>query len=591
MEFSVRQRVQRRLREEKGCIYKAGARCHLALVYPNRYFFGMSNLGFQTMYKIFNEDPEVACERMFLPEQDILPHFGGGSLLTYESQSSAGQMDAIAFSVSYQNDLLHILPLLRMMGLPPRADERGPSDPIVLAGGPALTINPEPAALIFDAVVIGEGEEVAQEILEVLKSGGSREEKLQALSQLEGIYVPLQKNNSYEGLSQGIKPNGGFGLVSGEANGSPGDFPFIRRLVVRNPRIGLGQTQVVTRDTEFGDMFLIEVQRGCQWGCRFCAAGFMYRYPVYDSLADLKRRIDIGLGYRNKIGLIAGDLLGHDSIHEILSYIDAKGGGFSPSSVRLNAFTPTIIHFLKKSGNRSIAIAPEAGSERLRRKLNKTFTQEEVVAAAAKLAEGGIENIKLYIMIGLPTETEEDIEELCDLTLRTRQALSRFAKKSGRMPQLTLSVSPFVPKPSTPMQYEAFAGMKPLKGTFQKIRKRLIPQGHINLSGESALDATVETLLSRGDRRVYEFLEAALVPAGKAWQVGSSGHLKTALKKLSFDYESFVTRPWKPEAATPWDFIDHGMKESYFQRERDKFSRDRITPYCRPQVCRSCGVC
>ena len=438
---------------------------------------------------------------------------------------------------------------------------------------------------------VGEGEEVAEKIVEVLKARGDREEKLSRLTEMEGIYVPALRDNPYGSYPQGIKATGGFGLISGEANGHRQDFPFIRRQVVRNPRIGLAQTQVVASDTEFGDMFLLEVQRGCQWGCRFCAAGFMYRYPVYDELEDLKRRIDMGLRHRKKVGLIAGDLLGHESIHEILAYIDSQGGTFSPSSVRLNAFTPEIIHFLKKSGNRSIAIAPEAGSERLRRKLNKTFSQEEVVAAALQLAEGGIENIKLYIMIGLPSETPEDIEELCELTLQTRRALSTFAKKSGRMPQLTLSVSPFVPKPSTPLQYEPFVGMKELKKIFQKIRGRLLPQGHIRLSGESALDAMVETLLSRGDRQVHEFLEAALVPAGKAWQVGNSGHLKGALKKLSFDYESFVTRTWDPQASAPWDIIDHGMKNSYFEREQDKFQRDRITPYCRPQVCRSCGVC
>lgn len=587
----ARQRIQERLKREIGTIYKGSAAFHLGLVYPNRYFLGMSNLGFQAMYKNFNADSDTSCQRLFFPEEDILHHFGEGSLATYEQGIPGNQLDAVAFSVSYQNDCLNIIPLLRMMGIPTYAQARGETDPIVFAGGPALTINPEPVAPLMDAIVIGEGEELAKPILEILKSGEGREQKLQALHELEGVYVPSRHNNPYREMGEAYKASQGFGLISGQPNGRFVDFPFVRRRVVRDPNMGLAQSEVLTDETEFGDLFLLEVQRGCQWGCRFCAAGFMYRYPRYDSLDVLKSRIDHGLKYRSKVGLIAGDLLGHEAIHEILAYIDSKGGGFSPSSVRLNAFTPEIIHYLEKSGNRTVAIAPEAGSERLRRSLNKTFTQEEVVRSAVQLAEGGILNIKLYIMVGLPTEEDRDMEELCDLTLQTRQALQEFARATGKMPALTLSLSPFVPKPSTPLQYASFAGIKTIKEKIQRIRRSLLPKGHIRITGESALDAYVETLLSRGDRRTVEFLEGALVPDGKALKVGSPNHLKGVLKKLSFNPDDFVTREWNPAAPAPWDFIDHGMKANYFSRELDKFSQGKITPYCRPVVCRSCGVC
>lgn len=591
MNYSYRQRLKGRLSQEIGTRFNPGALCRIGLVYPNGYFFGMSNLGFQTLYALWNQDPQISCERIFLPEEDLIGQMGPGALSTYEGQNLPADLDALAFSISYQNDLLNVIPLLKMMGVEPRRENREASAPLLLAGGPALTINPEPAAGIFDAIVIGEGEGVAASIAAILRNSKDREEQIHELSRLEGVYVPGFFSNDYAGLSEGKKPTRGFGLISGTPNGARQDFSVIQRRVITGAMPALAQSEVLTPDTEFGDLYLIEVQRGCQWGCRFCAAGFMYRYPRYDHLAGLKARIDRGLVHRKKVGLIAGDLLGHEAIHEILDYIDARGGAFSPSSVRLNAFTPKIIHHLKKSGNRSIAIAPEAGSERLRRSLNKSFTQEEVVASALQLAEGGIENIKIYIMIGLPTETEADLEELCDLTLKTREALSGFAKKSARMPALTLSVSPFVPKPSTPLQYEAFAGMKALKQKFQFIRKRLIPHGHIRLSGESALDAYVETLLSRGDRRVHEFLEKIVVPEGKGWRVGASFHLKKTLKSLSFDPDAFVTRAWEAQAAAPWDFIDHGIKKSYYSRELDKFNRGRYTPACQPEICRSCGVC
>ncbi|HCU25386.1 MAG TPA: radical SAM protein [Deltaproteobacteria bacterium] len=591
MHYLIGQRIQQRLKSEIGAYVPAAASLRVGLAYPNRYFFGMSNLGFQTLYAVLNRLPDTCCERFFFPEADLLPQHGPGSLRGYERGSTARDLDMLAFSVSYQNDYLHLIPMLHMMGLQARAEDREERDPLVLAGGPAVTINPEPIALLCDALVIGEGEELIAEIAEVLRSTSDKSERLQALSRLEGVYVPSLFPNDYAERSRPAKTTRGFGLVSGMPNGKLQEGNYIRRRVVQNPELPLAHSTVLTSETEFGDLYLIEAQRGCQWGCRFCAAGFMYRYPRYDPLESLKRRIDHGLKYRKKIGLIAGDLLGHDAIHEILAYIDAQGGGFSPSSVRLNAFTPEIIHYLKKSGNRSIAIAPEAGSERLRRGLNKTFTDEEVVEAALRLAEGGILNIKLYIMIGLPGETEEDIEQLCRLTLRTREALSRFAKSSGKMPSLTLSVSPFTPKPSTPLQGTAFVGIPALKAKQATIKKRLLKAGHIRLSGESSLDAYIETLLSRGDRRVVEFLFKAVLPQGKGLGVGSPGHLRRSLSSMSFDPDIFVMRSYSLEENLPWDFIDHGIKTPFLTRELGKYEQGKITHYCMPEVCRSCGVC
>ncbi|MFO1462700.1 MAG: radical SAM protein [bacterium] len=591
MSYALRQRIQTRLGAEQGAYRRAGAGLRTALAYPNQYFFGMSNLGFQTLYAVLNRLPDVSCERLFLPEDDLLPALGPGSLVGYELGTQVRDLDLVAFSISYQNDYLNLIPMLHLMGLKPRAEDRADGDPLILAGGPAVTINPEPIATLCDALVIGEGEEVMAPIVAVLREGLSKAETLAALDQIEGVYVPSRFDPAADRELASRKAMRGFGLISGQANGRPQCGRFIRRLVVQNPEIPLAHSTVLTPETEFGDLYLIEVQRGCQWGCRFCAAGFMYRYPRYDALEGLKARIDHGLKYRKKVGLIAGDLLGHEAIHELLAYIDAQGGGFSPSSVRLNAFTPEIIHYLRKSGNKTIAIAPEAGSERLRRSLNKTFTDAEVVESAERLAEGGIHNIKLYIMIGLPTETEADLEALCGLTLRTREALTRFAKRSGRMPSLTLSVSPFTPKPSTPLQFHPFAGIAALKEKLRFIRKRLLAAGHIRLAGESGLDATLETLLSRGDRRVGEFLHRAVVPVGKALRVGGPAHLRNSLLSLDFDPEIFISREYRPEEPLPWDFIDHGIKTPFLVREKEKFEAGKVTHYCMPEVCRSCGVC
>ncbi|MCE9625709.1 MAG: B12-binding domain-containing radical SAM protein, partial [Deltaproteobacteria bacterium] len=541
MNYLIRQRIQNRLRGEQGAYHRAGAGLRVGIAYPNKYFFGMSNLGFQTLYAVLNRLPDTSCERFFLPEEDLLAQHAPGGLQGYELGSSARELAMVAFSVSYQNDYLNLIPMLHLMGLKSRSQDRDEGDPLILVGGPAATINPEPIADFCDALVIGEGEEVIERIADILRGGGSKASRLEQLDKLDGVYVPALFNPATD-RGAGGKATAGFGLVSGKANGRPQEGRFIR-------------------------------------------------YPSYDALEPLKRRIDHGLQYRKKIGLIAGDLLGHDAIHEILEYIDAQGGGFSPSSVRLNAFTPEIIHYLRKSGNKTIAIAPEAGSERLRRSLNKTFSDDEVVESAVKLAEGGILNIKLYIMIGLPTETEVDVDELCRLTLRTREALTRFAKRSAKMPSLTLSVSPFTPKPSTPLQYSPFVGVPALKEKLQNIRKQVLQVGHIRMSGESGLDAYIETLLSRGDRRVGEFLHKALVPAGKALVVGSAAHLRKSMLNLSFDPETFVSRTYRTDEPLPWDFIDHGMKDTFLIRELGKFESGKITHYCMPEVCRSCGVC
>ncbi|MBL7684476.1 MAG: radical SAM protein [Deltaproteobacteria bacterium] len=558
MSWKIKKYHQELREAEQGRLSHVWSRqLNIALVYPNLYYFGMSNLGFQSLYCVFNSD-EHHCERFFLPDaiqwQDYRQ--SGTTLLSVDSDTPATEFDLIAFSISYQNDVLNFLAILELMKFPLRADQRGEEFPIILVGGPAMTINPLPLAPFLDVAVIGEGEEVGREITEILKLSLSKQEKLEALAKLEGVFVP-QIHSDVETRK-------------------------VQRRIVNQLQPPLAHSKILTPHTEFGDLFLIEVQRGCQWACRFCAAGYIYRYPRYSQIETLKRRVDLGFQYRQKMGLIAGDLLGYENLIELLQYIDEKGGGFSPSSVRLNAFTPEVIHYLKKSGNRTIAIAPEAGSQRLRRQLNKTFTQEEIINAAVMLAEGGIHNIKLYIMMGLPDEKEEDIEELCALTQETRNALLTSAKKSGVIPKLTLSLSPFTPKPATPFQREAYEGREPLKEKLRKIETKLLPVGNIHITGETNLDAYVETLLSRGDERVSQFVM-------NYHQKGRK--LKKALKDLDFDPDFFVTRRFEPNERLPWDFIDHGVKPNYLQKERERGEKGVIIPKCEPVRCHICGIC
>lgn len=479
----------------------------IALVYPNTYYLGMSNLGFQTLYALFNKEPQTVCERVFLPDDSVLNEFGTRPpLRSLENNRAVGDFDAVAFSISFENDYLYLLNILDLAGIPFYACDRRESDPIVIAGGAAITINPEPIRPFCDLLFVGEAEEATGEITEVLRSDLSRDAKIDALGKIEGLYIGAQMDFSdIPAIPASICP------ASTRPNSLEKRVPLahLRRYKRRVTTDINGypiETIVHTPYSEFGKLSLIEVQRGCARGCKFCAEGFIYTPFRQRDYVLLKNQILKGLKYRKKIGLIGADLLVYPEIIELFRFIHKNGGTFSPSSVRVDGMTDAVIRELARSGHKTLAIAPEAGSNELRHLTNKKFDNGAILDVIAHLIAAGIPNIKMYLMIGLPREREQDIDELIKLADAARELILKHTKSRGRAGNLVLSINPFIPKPRTPYQVGVYEGIEPVSEKIQKIKAALLPRGGIRIYYENPFYAYVQALLSNGTVHLSDYL-------------------------------------------------------------------------------------
>jgi radical SAM superfamily enzyme YgiQ (UPF0313 family) len=482
----------------------------------------------------------------------------------------------VAFSVSFEHDLGHVLALLDGAGLPLRAAARDGTHPLVIAGGIAPTINPEPLAPFVDAVLVGEAEAVLPGFLEVLDAGLDRPALLDALARVPGCYVPSRYRVEYADTREAA----GRWVIERSALGGAPDR-VARGFVADLSRTATSRV-LDSPDAQFGDLYLTELARGCLWGCRFCAAGFVQRPYREVSLETLKGEAAAGLARGQKVGLVGPDVSDHSGLLALTACVLDGGGGFSPSSLRVDAITPALAAGLAASGERSITLAPEAGTPRLRRVLNKDFDDDRIVRAAADALAAGLQHVKLYFMYGLPTETDEDIQGMAALTLRIRaEVLLPRARATGRMGHLTLSVNPFIPKPWTPFQWWPIEAEPVLKARRRMLERSLKPHG-VELDVLSTREATVQALLSRGDRRVADLLELAHREHG--------GDLRAALRGWPHDPEFFASRRIGVDEALPWDVIDQGVEKRFLARELERGLAGKVTPPCQVETCRACGL-
>src|SRR5688572_25427534 len=446
--WQQRERARDLLSKEVGFVRKPhGGKLRVALAFPNTYFVGMSNLGFQTVYKLFNAEDDIVCERVFLPPKTELAAqlAAGAPLVTLESQTPVGEFDIFAFSVSFEWDYTNVLTLLRLAGMPKRAADRTPHDPLVMIGGAVTFVNPEPLAPFADIISAGEGEALIPPLVRAFSAATDRDDLLRRLVEQRGFYVPAFYDVQYaeDGTIAAFVPR--------EGTGAP---PVIQKAALKTTdATDPPATTIFTPDTEFGSRFLVEVVRGCANLCRFCWAGYNYlpvrAFPAERILALARA----AKPYSSKAGLVSIALCDHPMIEEILDGLAEMGYSISPASLRLDDLTPGIVRRLKASGERSLTIAPETGSDRLRRVINKTVTNDEILAAADMIFSEGIENLKLYFMIGLPTETDEDLEAIRDLTLQLHERMLTHARERGRIGRIIASVNPLVPKPGTAYQW------------------------------------------------------------------------------------------------------------------------------------------
>jgi len=516
-----------------------GGRLSCCLVYPNRYHAAMSNLGFQAVYAMMNAHPEVACDRAFLPEREELAELerSRGTLLSLETQRPLSSFDLLAFSVSFESDYLNLPAIFRLSGIPPLAAERSPLQPLVLAGGAALFLNPEPVAPLLDLVCIGEAEAVLPGLLDLLKEGGGgRADLLLRAAALPGVYVPSLYLPLYEGTR----------LVSLEpAAGAP---PRVRRVWDPDVDARPSVTEIHTDATEFSGMHLVELSRGCPRGCRFCAAGFIY-LPYRSRSPELIRdEVMKGVALGRKIGLVAAAVSDYAGIGDLCREIVAAGGTFSVSSFRIDHLDHGMIEALKASGQKTVALAPEGGSQRLRDLIRKGIDEEQILAACDLLIGHDILNLKLYFIIGLPTETLEDLEELVALVVKIRDRVLLAARANKRLGEILLSVNPFIPKPFTPFQWCGMERIKSLEQKWKFLQKAFGKLSNLRIQMESPREAYQQALFSRGDRRLAPLLIAA----------DRVGNWKGALREENFDADSFVHRDIPLDEPLPWSFIDGG---------------------------------
>ena len=556
---------------ESGAIYKDwGGRLRVALSMPTTYFVGMSSLALQLLYRIFNAESDVVAERIFWEKGAAQAR---KPLLSVESERTPDEFDLWAFTISWEMDNFNVIEMLRQAGIPPRAVDRqgtrqwdGRPWPLLIAGGPGVTMNPEPMAPIFDAVLIGEGEEAVPHLVELLRgahdgqniddaSPGGHEALLAELDRTPGWYVPT------------LRPS----------NRNHVDFRKVERLWVRSLPDYDTTSALYTPDTEFSNMHLMEIARGCGRGCRFCLAGYVYRpareQPLDRLIASAERAVAAG---HKKVGLVSAAVSDHTQIDQLAVELQAMGASLSASSMRMDPISVPLIRALAQTGAQNLTVAPEAGSQRLRNVINKTQTEDQMMAAIALAQEFGFPQLKLYFMVGHPTEQDEDIQAIVDFVMAAR---TRFKRR------IAINATPFVPKAHTPFQWEAMTASDVIRRRQKTIYTALARHG-VDVRADAPDWAEVQAVLSRGDRQLAEVLLA--IPSGGL----TVRSFFAAMADLGLDKEHY-TGAWQVGSPLPWDIVQSGVSENFFHYELRLASQSRTGLSCPPDSagCLACKAC
>ena len=555
MSWSLKKKSQALLAEEQGTVIKDwGGKISIALVYPNTYAVGMSNLGFQTIYRHLNALPDVVCERVFMPEPADLDEMRRAQVPPFALESLRPLTDfhLVGFSVTYEGDYVNVLRLLAMAGIPTRASARRPHDPLVLMGGVCAFSNPEPIAPFMDFVVVGEGEELVVELIAAYRAGyRDRAGLLAALAGIDGVYVP-------ERYAIGYGEDGTIADVAAR-DGAPA---VVAKRRLRNVNAFETVAAVKTAHAEYGHMALLEVGKGCGRGCRFCLEGQVYRPVRHRRVDALRETVErMAAAGERRIGLVGACVSDYPWLADLLRVVEDNGMELSISSLRADSLSEGLVAALARGGHRTLTMAPEAGTERLRRVIRKSISDEQLMTACDLVRAHGIPNLKTYFMIGQPTETMEDVEAVPDLAGRMLERL-RVLDPAGRpFGRLTLSVSSFVPKPWTPFQWAPFDGADSLQTKLEIIKRGVRRFSNVRVLHENPREAALQALLARGDRRVADFLELA---------AAHEGDWRRALREWAGDAAFYTTRRRPLDERLPWDHFDVGVKKAGLLREWER---------------------
>ena len=568
------------------------AAVRMCLAFPDAYEVGMSNVGMQILYHVVNEQPDFLCDRVYAPLTDMgeLLKKTGQKLLARESERNLKDFDCIGFTLQFELCYTNVLYMLDLADIPLRANDRGPKDPLIFAGGPC-TYNPEPVAAFFDFFVIGEGEEVILEVLDVLKSSlGNRDSKLKALSQLQGVYVPsmFQPTYSDAGRFLNLEP----------LAGAPRWIE--RRIIADLDKAAYPRKPVTPAIQPVHERVSVEIQRGCTRSCRFCQAGYIYR-PRRErnpnTVLDIIESSVAATGI-SEIGLLSLSSADYSHIHPVMkSVIDTyKKQHLSVSlpSTRLEALEEDYLDVFKEEKKSGFTIAPEAGSQRLRNVINKNFTEEEVVETARMLFRNGWQTIKMYFMIGQPTETDADVIAIAELANAVVRKTSDIA---GRR-QVTVSVSSFVPKPQTPFQWHEQISADEIRRKQKLIRDHIFYKKQISFRSHAPDSTFVEGLFARSDRRYADIVEHAYRSGAifDCWQDKLDVNIWIhSTKEISAQYGVDLTheacRLRDLDERFPWHRIYAGLHPRFFKNEYQKAIYGIATEDCSFSSCHECGLC
>ncbi|MDV2988625.1 MAG: radical SAM protein [Dehalogenimonas sp.] len=499
-----------RFEAESGAVLKDwGGQVPAAIVFPNNYRLGMSNLGIHALYKWFNNREDFLAERVFWDEQEL----STSGALSVESRRPLTDFSVLAFSVSWELDYFNIPRILRAAGLPVYARDRDESHPLIIGGGATLTANPAPTAAFFDAVCIGEAEAILPGLLDTLKTGGTtpRHQLLAQLATLPGIYVPGHSKHAVKRLYTADMDS----------------FPV--------------STQVFTDDTEFGDMYLLEVQRGCRFACRFCLVAGAFCPFRWRSVEVLLSEAAKNLKYRNRVALVGPVVSEHPQILELLRCLREMGFSLSMGSMRVKPISTEVITELVKGGVKSLTIAPEAGSDHMRRAIGKGFSDDDVAEAVGKIGAAGIRQLTLYAMVGLPEEKDEDAADLAALVLRCKAEADKYRLL------LSLNVSAFVPKPQTSFERQPMAAAADINRRFEMLSRSLAPRG-VKVKPDNVDWGLVQAALSRGDERLAAVIETMDRMSLAGW--------RRAMKQQGLSTEDYAHRRYDDNEALPWGVVE-----------------------------------
>jgi radical SAM superfamily enzyme YgiQ (UPF0313 family) len=569
---------------EKGSIKKKWKnRTPIALIYPNKYGLGMSNLGFQLVYSLLNKNDSIVAERIFLPESS------GAKPLSIESGRPLADFPLLFFSVSFEQDYQNLIMMLELSGIPPLTAERteksqavtaraAGGQPLLIAGGVATFMNPEPLAPFVDLFIIGEAEPVFDSVINRLLPGIGRKNKDELLAEigtnLHGCYVPALYDVAYDsdGLVRAYTPKEDYA-----------DLPLrIKKVHLDSPGNIAGHSKILTPLAEFSDLFMTELGRGCSRGCRFCAAGFIYRPPRLWEAETIINAIDSRPDGTSKVGLLGMEMARSEDVALIADHLSNQSCFLSFSSLRADIIDSSLLKLLGSSNLKSAAIAPDGGSERLRLVINKGITENDVLAAAEILVKKGIQNLKLYFMIGLPTETQSDLDEMVGLIMKVKKKILSVGRARGRLSTLTLSINCFIPKPWTPFQFHPMEKVASLKQKLKFIRRKIAGEPNIRIKTENPEKAFFQAVLSRGDRRVGPVL-LSMILNNCSW--------RQAFVMENLNPDAYALRQRDATEPFPWEIIDHGIERKYLWSEYQKALEEKTTVPCDTSRCKRCGVC